>query len=255
MIIEDAGVKGIQSDLAYLDEVTTSLGFIRWQWEYTRATYDCKLEEKAVDGAYFLRLNTRAIEGKLESPYAILVLEDAYIGKTVFPHGLDYQSPIPESILKMSRRKLYELYKLLKTEQHVAEMMTTDYVTVTRDATLFDAAHKMKEYHTGFIPVVDGKEWVGVVTERDLAIHGYAEQQSGMITVEAIISKKVRSVQPNFPLEEAIKLMVKEHLRGLPVVENGELLGIITLDDLSARNHFDYELGEALGQHAPYARN
>lgn len=113
MIIENAGLKGLKSDLAHLDIVSTKLGFVRWQWEYYRATYDCKLEHKPTNDDYFLRFNTRAVEGKLESPFAILVLEDVYIGRATFPHGLDYDSPVPDQILKIAGTKLAELKKQL----------------------------------------------------------------------------------------------------------------------------------------------
>jgi hypothetical protein len=109
VIIENNGVKGLKSDLAHLDEVTTNLGFVRWQWEYTRATYDLKIDDKASRSEYFLRLNTRAESGKLESPYAVLNIEDVYIGKATFPHGLDYQSPVPDSVMKTATQKLAQL--------------------------------------------------------------------------------------------------------------------------------------------------
>jgi hypothetical protein len=113
VIIENAGLKGLKSDLAHLDSVSTKIGFIRWQWEYYRATYDLKLENKATGDEYFLRFNARAVEGKLESPYTILVLEDTYIGRGTFPHGLDYESPVPDQILKTASTKLAELKKQL----------------------------------------------------------------------------------------------------------------------------------------------
>ncbi|NOU95245.1 hypothetical protein GC093_18740 [Paenibacillus sp. LMG 31456] len=109
MIIENNGVKGLKSDLAHLDETTTSLGFVRWQWEYTRATYDLKIEDRASNSEYFLRLNTRAESGKLESPYAVLYIEEVYIGRGTFPHGLDYESAIPDSIMKIATQKLAQL--------------------------------------------------------------------------------------------------------------------------------------------------
>ncbi|UUZ85794.1 YugN-like family protein [Paenibacillus sp. P26] len=109
MIIENNGVKGLKSDLAHLDDVMEQLGFVRWQWEYYRATYDLKIEDKANREDYFLRINTRVESGKLESPYAVLYIEDVYIGRATFPHGLDYQSPIPDSIMKTANGKLAEL--------------------------------------------------------------------------------------------------------------------------------------------------
>jgi hypothetical protein len=109
VIIENNGLVGLKSDLAHLDEVTTNLGFVRWQWEYTRATYDLKLVDKTSGDEYFLRINTRAESGKLESPYAILYIEHIYIGRATFPHGLDYQSPVPDSIMKIATQKLAQL--------------------------------------------------------------------------------------------------------------------------------------------------
>jgi hypothetical protein len=109
VIIENTGLKGLKSDLAHLDEVTTKLGFVRWQWEYYRATYDLKFEDTANKAEYFLRLNTRVETGKLESPDAILFVEEAYIGKATFPHGLDYISPIPPAILDAAQQKLSQL--------------------------------------------------------------------------------------------------------------------------------------------------
>ena len=109
MIIENSGLKGLKSDLAHLDESMEQLGFVRWQWEYNRATYDLKLEDKATQSDYYLCINTRAESGKLESPYAILYIEEVYIGKATFPHGLDYQAPVPDAILKTVNGKLAEL--------------------------------------------------------------------------------------------------------------------------------------------------
>lgn len=113
MIIETNGLKGIKTDFAHLEEVTDKLGFVRWQWEYYRATYDLKFEDKANKAEYFLRVNARVESGKLESPYAVLAIEDAYIGRATFPHGLDYESPIPEQFLKSAKQKIAQLQEQL----------------------------------------------------------------------------------------------------------------------------------------------
>ncbi|MBO9609103.1 MAG: hypothetical protein J7639_24315 [Paenibacillaceae bacterium] len=109
MIIENTGIKGMKSDLAHLDESTEKLGFVRWQWEYYRATYDYKYEDRATKSEYYLRVNARVESGRLEKPDAILYLEDAYIGKTTFPHGLDYNAPIPDAVLSTLKSKLDQL--------------------------------------------------------------------------------------------------------------------------------------------------
>ncbi|MBJ6363285.1 YugN family protein [Paenibacillus sp. GCM10012307] len=113
MIIDNSGLNGVTSDLAHLDESGEKLGFVRWQWDYYRATYDLKLEDNANKQVYFLRVNTRAVEGKLEQPYAILQIEAIYIGRATFPHGLEYESPVPQQILNIATQRLQDLKKLL----------------------------------------------------------------------------------------------------------------------------------------------
>lgn len=113
MIIENTGLNGMTSDLAHLDESSHKLGFVRWQWEYTRATYDLKLEDSASHETYFVRINTHATEGKLENPNAVLSLDDVYIGRATFPHGLDYESPVPSQILNIANQRLQQLRALL----------------------------------------------------------------------------------------------------------------------------------------------
>ncbi len=113
MIIENTGLNGVKSELDHLDESTEKLGFVRWQWEYYRATYDLKLEDKASGFEYFLRIATRAVEGKLESPHAVLAIESIYIGRATFPHGLEYESPVPHQLMDIANKKLQQLKQLL----------------------------------------------------------------------------------------------------------------------------------------------
>ncbi|MNM68381.1 YugN-like family protein [compost metagenome] len=112
MIVENTGLDGLKSDLAYLDESAEKVGFIRWQWEYYRATYDYKIEFNNEE--YFLRINTRVIEGKLERPDTILAIEAVYMGRATFPHGLEYESEIPASVMQTANQKLSELKQLLE---------------------------------------------------------------------------------------------------------------------------------------------
>ena len=113
MIIENAGIKGLKSDLAHLDSVASKLGFVRWQWEYYRATYDLKIEDKSTGADYFLRINTRVTEGKLEKPDTVLVIEDVYIGKATHPHGLDYSETVPAHVMQTVEQKLNQLQQML----------------------------------------------------------------------------------------------------------------------------------------------
>lgn len=113
MIIENSGLNGIVCDLAHLDESADKAGFVRWQWEYYRATYDLKIVDNSSDETYYARISTRATEGKLENPDALLKIEAVYIGRSTFPHGMEYESPVPGAVLKAAEKQLAQLRKLL----------------------------------------------------------------------------------------------------------------------------------------------
>ena len=117
MIIENNPVSGLKSELSALDGISEALGFVRWQWEYDRATYDYKIVDAATNSDYYLRIDTRVIEGKLEKPYSVLELHQAYIGRATFPHGLDYNSPIPAEVSKIAAAKLDALKQLLESDE------------------------------------------------------------------------------------------------------------------------------------------
>lgn len=109
MIIENSGLNGLTSELGYLDDVAEKAGFIRWQWEYTRATYDLKITDNETSSEYYCRISTRAIEGKLENVNAVLNIEHVYIGRATFPHGLEYETPVPKSVLSIAEKSLSQL--------------------------------------------------------------------------------------------------------------------------------------------------
>ncbi|MFD0697190.1 CBS domain-containing protein [Paenibacillus sp. GCM10027628] len=130
----------------------------------------------------------------------------------------------------------------------VKDIMAKDCVTVTLQDNVFEIALKMKQHDIGFVPVVEGKKLIGVVTDRDLVIRGYAEKRSGSAAVDQVISKDVATIDPNTTVDEAAKIMAKEQIRRLPVVENGELVGVVAIGDLAVRSIYDDEAGEALSQ-------
>jgi len=112
MIIENNALKGTKSELNHLDDISSRLGFVRNQWEYYRATYDYKITYGEHD--YYLRIDSRAVEGKLEQPHAVLQIQDAFLGRATFPHGLSYNESIPAQVLKAAETKLAELANILK---------------------------------------------------------------------------------------------------------------------------------------------
>ncbi|MEJ8545417.1 YugN family protein [Brevibacillus borstelensis] len=111
MVIKDTGIGNKEVMLADLDHYMSDLGFVRGAWDYKHATYDYQLKDKG--NVYYLRIEANAIEGKLEDSHAVLKLDDPYMGKHLFPHGLDYDFPIPDSVVQTAKRKLQVLNEKL----------------------------------------------------------------------------------------------------------------------------------------------
>ncbi|GGI43032.1 CBS domain-containing protein [Paenibacillus marchantiophytorum] len=130
----------------------------------------------------------------------------------------------------------------------VKDIMSKDCVTVTLQDNVYEIAVKMKQHDIGFVAVVEGKKLIGVVTDRDLVVRGYAEKKSGSTAVEEVITTNIATIDPSMSIEEAAKVMAKDQIRRLPVVENGELVGVVAIGDLAVRGNFEDEAGEALSR-------
>jgi CBS domain-containing protein len=136
-----------------------------------------------------------------------------------------------------------------QTVKTVKDIMETDIVTVTLKDNIYEIALKMKQHDIGFVPVVEGKQLLGVVTDRDLVVRGYAEKHSGSTEVKEVMSDQVVvSVPPTTSVDEAAKLMAKNQIRRLPIVENNELVGIVAIGDLAVRSTLEQEAGQALSE-------
>jgi CBS domain-containing protein len=128
----------------------------------------------------------------------------------------------------------------------IADIMSSDCVTVTPQDNIYECAVKMKENDIGFLPVVEGRKLIGVVTDRDLVVRGYAEKHSGSASVTEVMTEAVRTIPSDMSVDDAAKLMASEQIRRLPVVENGELKGVVSIGDLAVREIFVNEAGDAL---------
>jgi CBS domain-containing protein len=128
----------------------------------------------------------------------------------------------------------------------ISDVMTAGCVTVSPKDSLFAAAVAMREHDIGFIPVVEGSRLVGVVTDRDLVIRGLAGKHPGSASVMEVLSDDVQTISPHLSVDEAVTRMAANQIRRLPVVDNGELKGVVSLGDLAIREIFVSEAGEAL---------
>lgn len=124
----------------------------------------------------------------------------------------------------------------------VGTRMTRDLVTVTGDTSILKVKKLLTEYNISQIPVVEGKDLIGIIADRDirdnspspantLSVHELNYLLSEMKTKD-IMTKEVVTVTPGTTIEMAAKLINEKKINSLPVVRGTELVGLITTCDL-----------------------
>jgi CBS domain-containing protein len=118
----------------------------------------------------------------------------------------------------------------------IREVMTESVVTAPPTTPVRDVAEMMRERNVGSVIVADADGVVvGFITDRDLALGVVANGRPGDDPVSAHASAPVVTGTPTLDVDEAVKLMVANGIRRLPIVDAGRLTGIVTLDDLAMR--------------------
>ena len=121
----------------------------------------------------------------------------------------------------------------MKTVRDILEVKGHDVWRVPFEATVFDALQLMAEKEVGALVVVDGPKPVGIISERDYArkviLYGRA---SPTTLVKEIMTSHVVYTHPDQPIEECMAIMTDKRIRHLPVMDEGKLVGIISIGDL-----------------------
>lgn len=116
--------------------------------------------------------------------------------------------------------------------------MSTELVTISPGGTLQEAVTKMLDERVGSVVVNGEDEPVGIITETDvLAVGTTFESPFSEIPVSRAMSENPVSIGPETSLEESVETMKAYGIKKLPVVEDGSLVGIITLTDLVYQQH------------------
>jgi len=141
----------------------------------------------------------------------------------------------------------------------VGERMTRNPVTIRDDQSIDDGLHLMRERKVRRLPVLDDSgRMVGMVSDKDL-LHAAPSPATSLsvyelhyllakLTIKQVMTSPVITTIPDTPLEEAARIMADNKIGGLPVLESGNLVGIITETDIFKI------LVELLGARAPGLR-
>jgi CBS domain-containing protein len=122
----------------------------------------------------------------------------------------------------------------------IRDVMTTDVESAELDSTIEQIAAMMRDGDVGAIPVLDDGELCGILTDRDIVVRCIAEgNDPSETTVEDILSENLKTVSPNQDTEQAARLMAELQVRRLPVVEKGQLVGMVSIGDLAVKSDTD----------------
>ena len=113
----------------------------------------------------------------------------------------------------------------------VADLMAGDLLTVEGDARLTDAVRSMDDRRVGAVLVLDGERLVGVFTERDV-LRAVAHGLTPEATVGEWMTHGPETIEPDETAEHAAVLMIHGGFRHLPVVDDGKVVGILSIRDL-----------------------
>ena len=116
----------------------------------------------------------------------------------------------------------------------IRDLMTGNPTTCEPSTTIVEAAKTMAQEDVGPLPIVDGGRVTGIVTDRDIVVRAVAEgRDPNSTTIGEIASADLVTVEPDTPHAEALDLMSQNQVRRLPVVENGNLVGIVAQADIA----------------------
>ncbi|MGE5292047.1 MAG: CBS domain-containing protein [Micromonosporaceae bacterium] len=120
---------------------------------------------------------------------------------------------------------------------HVRDVMSAPTVIVPAVTPAQEAARHLDYSGVGCLIVADGEQAVGIITDRDLALRVLAQGLPGTTRVGEVMSRNLVTVRPDDDVDMIAALFRKHAIRRLPVVEDGVVVGMVTIDDLLLHSH------------------
>lgn len=129
--------------------------------------------------------------------------------------------------------------------QKVREVMTPDVVSVQSGDTIVAAARAMRDSSIGDVLVFERGQLSGILTDRDIVVRAIAEGKNVSDTrVGEIASKELTTVSPEDDASQAVNKMREKAVRRLPVVEAGQVVGILSIGDLAIERESESPLAD-----------
>ena len=118
--------------------------------------------------------------------------------------------------------------------------------SVSPQDTVLDALHLMAEKQIGAVLVLDGERLVGIFSERDYARRGVLQGRGVESKIDEVMTSPVSAISLDRSVEDCLAIMNDHHFRHLPVVENGRVVGVVSIGDV-VKNLLDDQLATISG--------
>ena len=126
----------------------------------------------------------------------------------------------------------------------VRDVMTAEPIVLQQDQTIADAAQAMRDTAVGAVLVVDGDRLCGLVTDRDIVVRAVAESAPPSAPVGPLGSPALLAVAADDDADDAARVMQAPAVRRLPVMEDGRIVGIVSIGDLAVSRGEDSALAD-----------
>lgn len=121
----------------------------------------------------------------------------------------------------------------MKTVKHILQTKGAVVYAVSQSTSVFDALQTMMEKNISALLIIEQEALVGIFTERDYARKIILQGKSSKETpVQLVMTPNPRTITTDEKVENCMELMTNNHVRHLPVVENGKVVGMISIGDL-----------------------
>lgn len=129
--------------------------------------------------------------------------------------------------------------------QTAQDVMTRDPETVAPEAPLTEIAELMRDADTGMVPITEGDQLVGVVTDRDIVIRALAEgRDPEQCSAREVSTRTTITAAPDDDIRAVARRMREADVRRIPVVDNTRVVGVISIGDLAIELDEDSALAD-----------
>ena len=128
----------------------------------------------------------------------------------------------------------------------VRYIMSNDIVSLNSEESIERAAQIMKQFDVGSIPVCNQEKLIGIVTDRDITLRSVAGGNSNQQKICDVMTPNPVTGTPDMDIQDAARIMSEQQIRRLPIVQNDNLVGIVSLGDISLEPKLQNNAEEAL---------